>query len=200
LRPINPYGQTKEAVEQMLADVAASAPGWRIARLRYFNPVGAHPSGLIGEDPNGIPNNLFPYLCQVAVGLRSHLEIYGNDWPTPDGTGIRDFVHVMDLAEGHGRALELLEAENPQLLTLNLGSGKGHSVMELGSDRGAAADGMEQQTVAQRNLPRRLGLATCQSPGVRQHDSESIEGNSTRRGKVPQVNSQSLLMGDEPKA
>jgi UDP-glucose 4-epimerase len=131
LRPINPYGQTKEAVEQMLADVAASAPGWRIARLRYFNPVGAHPSGLIGEDPNGIPNNLFPYLCQVAVGLRSHLEIYGNDWPTPDGTGIRDFVHVMDLAEGHGRALELLEAENPQLLTLNLGSGKGHSVLEL---------------------------------------------------------------------
>jgi UDP-glucose 4-epimerase len=131
LRPINPYGHTKAAVEQMLADVATSAPGWRIARLRYFNPVGAHPSGRIGEDPNGIPNNLFPFLCQVAVGLRSHLEVYGSDWPTPDGTGVRDFIHVMDLAEGHLSALELLQAEEPQLATLNLGSGRGHSVLEL---------------------------------------------------------------------
>ncbi len=131
LQPINPYGYTKAAVERMLADVAASTPGWRIARLRYFNPVGAHPSGRIGEDPNGRPNNLFPFLCQVAAGRRERLEVFGGDWPTPDGTGVRDYLHVMDLAEGHGRALEALQAEPPQLLTLNLGSGRGHSVLEL---------------------------------------------------------------------
>ncbi len=131
LQPINPYGYTKAAVERMLADVAASAPGWRIALLRYFNPVGAHPSGRIGEDPNGLPNNLFPFLCQVAAGRRQRLEVFGGDWPTPDGTGIRDYLHVMDLAEGHGRALEELQAEPPQLLTLNLGSGHGHSVLDL---------------------------------------------------------------------
>jgi UDP-glucose 4-epimerase len=131
LRPINPYGHTKAAVEQLLADVAASAQGWRIARLRYFNPVGAHPSGRIGEDPNGPPNNLFPLICQVAVGRRPALQVFGSDWPTPDGTGIRDYIHVMDLAEGHRAALELLLQEPPQLLTLNLGSGEGHSVLEL---------------------------------------------------------------------
>jgi UDP-glucose 4-epimerase len=131
LQPINPYGYTKAAVERMLSDVAASAPGWRIALLRYFNPVGAHPSGRIGEDPNGRPNNLFPFLCQVAAGRRQHLEVFGGDWPTGDGTGVRDYLHVMDLAEGHGRALALLQAEPPQLLTLNLGSGQGHSVLEL---------------------------------------------------------------------
>ena len=131
LQPINPYGYTKAAVERMLADVASSAPGWRIALLRYFNPVGAHPSGRIGEDPNGLPNNLFPFLCQVAGGRRQHLEVFGGDWPTSDGTGVRDYLHVMDLAEGHGRALDVLQAEPPQLLTLNLGSGHGHSVLEL---------------------------------------------------------------------
>jgi UDP-glucose 4-epimerase len=131
LRPINPYGQTKAAVEHLLADVAASAPGWRIARLRYFNPVGAHPSGRIGEDPNGPPNNLFPLISQVAVGRRPRLQVYGSDWPTPDGTGIRDYIHVMDLAEGHRAALDLLRAEPAQLLTLNLGSGHGHSVLEM---------------------------------------------------------------------
>jgi UDP-glucose 4-epimerase len=131
LRPINPYGQTKAAVEHLLADVAASGPGWRIARLRYFNPVGAHPSGRIGEDPNGPPNNLFPLISQVAVGLRPRLLVYGSDWPTPDGTGIRDYIHVMDLAEGHRAALDLLLGEPPQLLTLNLGSGEGHSVLEM---------------------------------------------------------------------
>lgn len=131
LQPINPYGYTKGAVERMLTDVAASAPGWRIALLRYFNPVGAHPSGRIGEDPNGLPNNLFPFLCQVAGGRRPHLEVFGGDWPTPDGTGVRDYLHVMDLAEGHGRALDVLQAEPPQLLTLNLGSGSGHSVLDL---------------------------------------------------------------------
>ena len=131
LQPINPYGYTKAAVERMLADVAASAPGWRIALLRYFNPVGAHPSGRIGEDPSGPPNNLFPFLCQVAAGRRRRLEVFGGDWPTPDGTGVRDYLHVMDLVEGHSRALEVLEAEPPQLLTLNLGSGLGHSVLDL---------------------------------------------------------------------
>ncbi len=131
LQPINPYGYTKAAVERMLADVTTSEPGWRIALLRYFNPVGAHPSGRIGEDPNGRPNNLFPFLCQVAGGRRQHLEVFGGDWPTGDGTGVRDYLHVMDLAEGHGRALDVLQAEPPQLLTLNLGSGQGHSVLEL---------------------------------------------------------------------
>lgn len=131
LQPINPYGHTKAVVEQIVADVAASAPGWRIARLRYFNPVGAHHSGRIGEDPSGPPNNLFPLISQVAVGRRSNLQVYGSDWPTPDGTGIRDYIHVMDLAEGHRAALDLLQGEPPQLLTLNLGSGRGHSVLEL---------------------------------------------------------------------
>jgi UDP-glucose 4-epimerase len=131
LAPVNPYGFTKAAVERMLADVAASESGWRIASLRYFNPVGSHPSGRIGEDPGGIPNNLFPYLTQVAVGRRPHLQVFGHDWPTPDGTGVRDYIHVMDLAEGHRAALDVLLAEPPQLLTLNLGSGQGHSVLEV---------------------------------------------------------------------
>ncbi len=131
VRPINPYGHTKAAVEQMLADVAASETGWRIACLRYFNPVGAHPSGRIGEDPNGIPNNLFPFISQVAVGQLEQVQVFGGDWPTPDGSGVRDYIHVMDLAEGHQAALEVLLAEEPQLLTLNLGSGQGHSVLEV---------------------------------------------------------------------
>jgi UDP-glucose 4-epimerase len=131
IRPINPYGHTKAAVEQLLADLAASEPGWRIARLRYFNPVGAHPSGRVGEDPNGIPNNLFPFVSQVAVGRRERLQVFGGDWPTADGTGVRDYIHVMDLAEGHRAAVEHLLAHDPQLLTLNLGSGQGHSVLEV---------------------------------------------------------------------
>ena len=129
--PINPYGHTKAAVERMLADVAASEPGWRIASLRYFNPVGAHPSGRIGEDPNGIPNNLFPFISQVAVGRREQVQVFGGDWPTPDGSGVRDYIHVMDLAEGHLAALEVLLAGGDQQLTLNLGSGRGHSVLEV---------------------------------------------------------------------
>ena len=131
VRPINPYGHTKAAVERMLADLAASEPDWRIARLRYFNPVGAHPSGRIGEDPNGIPNNLFPFVSQVAVGRRERLQVFGGDWPTPDGSGVRDYIHVMDLAEGHRAALDVLLADAPQLLTVNLGSGQGHSVLEV---------------------------------------------------------------------
>ena len=131
VQPINPYGHTKAAVERMLAELAASEPGWRIARLRYFNPVGAHPSGRIGEDPNGIPNNLFPFVSQVAVGRRERLQVFGGDWPTPDGSGVRDYIHVMDLAEGHRAALDVLLAQEPQLLTVNLGSGQGHSVLEV---------------------------------------------------------------------
>ena len=131
VKPINPYGQTKAAVEQLLADLAGSEPGWRIARLRYFNPVGAHPSGRIGEDPSGTPNNLFPFVSQVAVGQRELLQVFGGDWPTPDGSGVRDYIHVMDLAEGHRAALDVLLAEDPQLLTLNLGSGQGSSVLEV---------------------------------------------------------------------
>lgn len=131
VRPINPYGHTKAAVEQLLADVAASEAGWRIARLRYFNPVGAHPSGRIGEDPGGTPNNLFPFVSQVAVGRRPQLQVFGGDWPTADGTGVRDYIHVMDLAEGHRAALDRLLAHGPELLTLNLGSGQGHSVLDL---------------------------------------------------------------------
>ena len=139
VHPINPYGHSKAAVEQLLADLAASEPGWRIARLRYFNPVGAHPSGRIGEDPSGIPNNLFPFVSQVAVGRRERLQVYGGDWPTPDGSGVRDYIHVMDLAEGHRAALDVLLAEGPQLLTLNLGSGQGHSVLEVAAAFEAAS-------------------------------------------------------------
>ena len=129
--PVNPYGETKAAVERLLADVAASEPGWRVALLRYFNPCGAHPSGRIGEDPGGLPNNLFPFVSQVAIGRRPFLRVFGADWPTADGTGVRDYIHVMDLADGHRAALEVLLAEAPQRLTINLGSGEGHSVLDV---------------------------------------------------------------------
>ena len=129
--PVNPYGRGKWMIEQVLADLAASEPGWRIAALRYFNPVGAHPSGLIGEDPRGVPDNLMPYITQVAVGRLPALRVFGNDWPTPDGSGVRDYIHVMDLAEGHVAALRHLLAHAPQRLTLNLGSGRGTSVLQL---------------------------------------------------------------------
>ena len=129
--PVHPYAQTKVAVEQMLSALCRSSP-WRVACLRYFNPVGAHPSGQIGEDPMGIPNNLFPFITQVAAGRREQLRIFGKDYPTPDGTGIRDYMHVMDLAEAHGRALEhLFEQQTPYSLTLNIGTGRGLSVMEV---------------------------------------------------------------------
>lgn len=130
LGPTNPYGNSKLMVEQILADLSASDPEWRIACLRYFNPVGAHPSGLIGEDPMGIPNNLLPYVAQVAEGRREKLSVYGGDYPTPDGTGVRDYVHVMDLAQGHVSAMSYL-LDNKGLLTLNLGTGTGLSVLEI---------------------------------------------------------------------
>jgi len=130
LNPINAYGQSKLAVEKILEDLLASDPSWHIALLRYFNPVGAHESGLIGEDPSGIPNNLMPLLAQVAVGKRANLSIFGNDYATKDGTGIRDYIHVDDLASGHLKALHYLQSHTG-ILTINLGTGKGTSVLEL---------------------------------------------------------------------
>jgi UDP-glucose 4-epimerase len=126
----NPYGASKLMIEDMLADLSKSDPQWRIARLRYFNPVGAHESGLIGEAPSGIPNNLMPYVAQVATLQRERLSVFGNDYPTPDGTGVRDYIHVMDLAEGHLAALDYL-LEHEGLLTVNLGTGRGFSVLEM---------------------------------------------------------------------
>jgi UDP-glucose 4-epimerase len=125
----NPYGRTKLVIEEILRDLRAADATWQIALLRYFNPVGAHESGQIGEDPNGIPNNLFPYMAQVAAGKMSELSVFGNDYPTPDGTGVRDYIHVGDLARGHLRALEKLRTK-PGLVTYNLGTGLGYSVLE----------------------------------------------------------------------
>ncbi len=127
----NPYGWTKVMQEQILRDVAAADPHWRIALLRYFNPVGAHPSGTIGEDPSDVPNNLMPYIAQVAVGRREKLSIYGGDYPTPDGTGVRDYIHVDDLAAGHIAALNRLATTDEPVSTWNLGTGHGTSVLEL---------------------------------------------------------------------
>ena len=132
IKPINPYGTSKYLVEKMLNDLYNSNPNkWKIANLRYFNPIGAHSSGLIGENPKGDPNNIFPIILNVASKKKSNLEIYGNDWPTIDGTGIRDYVHVDDLAEGHIRALQYLCKEKNKIINLNIGTGKGTSVLEL---------------------------------------------------------------------
>jgi UDP-glucose 4-epimerase len=130
LAPTNPYGRTKRIIEDMLRDLERADPRWRIMLLRYFNPVGAHESGRIGEDPNGIPNNLMPYVAQVAVGKLPHLRVFGDDWGTPDGTGVRDYIHVVDLAIGHLRALERLDALSG-VGTYNLGTGRGSSVQEV---------------------------------------------------------------------
>lgn len=126
----SPYGWTKFMSEQILRDLEVSNPDWRVAYLRYFNPVGAHPSGLIGEDPRGVPNNLMPFMTQVAVGKRKELSIFGGDWPTHDGTGVRDYIHVQDLAQGHVKAIDYL-LKQKKSLTVNLGAGKGYSVLDL---------------------------------------------------------------------
>jgi len=130
LKPYNPYGMTKKMVEDILEDLYKSDNRWNTALLRYFNPVGAHQSGLIGEDPNGIPNNLTPYITQVAVGKLKELSVYGNDYKTKDGTGVRDFIHVVDLAIGHVKAIEKIN-QNPGLFACNLGTGKGYSVLDM---------------------------------------------------------------------
>lgn len=129
-RATNPYGRSKLHIEEMLADLAVSDPSWRVACLRYFNPVGAHNSGLIGEDPNGVPNNLMPFVAQVAVGRRASLNVFGNDYSTPDGTGVRDYIHVMDLVEGHLAALDYLQGRTGWH-AFNLGTGQGYSVLEM---------------------------------------------------------------------
>lgn len=148
----NPYGRSKLMVEDMLCDLAVSDSRWSIAILRYFNPVGAHESGLIGEDPNGTPNNLVPYIAQVAVGKLPELAVFGNDYPTPDGTGVRDYIHVMDLAEGH---LEALKALNSRTGThvWNLGSGQGYSVLQMIR----AFEAASKQSISYRIAPRRPG-------------------------------------------
>jgi UDP-glucose 4-epimerase len=127
--PYSPYGRTKLVVEGLLGDLAHASTSFKVAILRYFNPVGSHESGLIGEDPRGVPGNLMPFIAQVAVGRRPHLSVYGNDYETPDGTGVRDYVHVMDLAVGHVRALE--ELETRRFISVNLGTGRGSSVLDL---------------------------------------------------------------------
>ena len=126
----NPYGRTKLMMERIITDLCAADPAWHAVLLRYFNPVGAHPSGRIGEDPNGIPNNLMPFITQVAIGRLGELKIYGNDYPTPDGTGVRDYIHVQDLAAGHVAALERIE-QLPGCTPINLGTGRGYSVLEM---------------------------------------------------------------------
>lgn len=129
-RPFNTYGRTKRVIEMIAEDLRASDPSWNIALLGYFNPAGAHPSGLIGEDPRGTPNNLMPFIAQVAGGLQKELRVFGNDYDTPDGTGVRDYIHVMDLARGHLHALEKLLGK-PGLVIYNLGTGRGYSVLEM---------------------------------------------------------------------
>ena len=130
LRVTNPYGRTKLVMEQLIGDLCTADPGFQAGILRYFNPVGAHASGLIGEDPSGIPNNLMPYICQTAVGRRAKLSVFGGDWPTIDGTGVRDYIHVVDLARAHADALDALERSG-QGFTVNLGTGQGVSVLQL---------------------------------------------------------------------
>jgi UDP-glucose 4-epimerase len=148
----NAYGRTKLHIEQILGDVALSDPIWRLAVLRYFNPVGAHSSGLIGENPNGIPNNLMPFVAQVAVGKLRELSVYGKDYNTPDGTGVRDYIHVMDLAEGHVAALNYLN-QHAGIHTFNLGTGRGYSVLEMV----AAFEAASGRSVPYKIAPRRAG-------------------------------------------
>jgi UDP-glucose 4-epimerase len=152
----NPYGTSKLMVEQILRDLHISDPAWRIGLLRYFNPVGAHESGLIGEDPNGIPNNLMPFIAQVAVGRREYLRVFGEDYPTPDGTGVRDYIHVVDLAKGHVAALDYL-AKNEGLLTVNLGTGQGYSVLDMVK----AFQQASGRKIAYQIVARRVGDIAC---------------------------------------
>lgn len=155
--PTNPYGRTKWMIEHLLGDLAAADPAWAIGILRYFNPVGAHPSGRIGEDPMGTPNNLMPFIAQVAVGRREALQVFGGDWPTPDGTGVRDYIHVVDLARGHVAALRRVLAQ-PGGWTVNLGTGQGRSVLEVLK----AFEQASGRTIPYRIVARRAGdIAAC---------------------------------------
>jgi UDP-glucose 4-epimerase len=173
--PTNPYGRTKWMIEFILADLARADARWSIANLRYFNPVGAHPSGQIGEDPEGVPNNLMPFVAQVAIGRRERLSVFGGDWPTPDGTGVRDYIHVVDLAQGHVAALRrLLEA--PGAWTVNLGTGRGYSVLEMV----AAFERASGRKVPYDVVARRAGdIATCYADPAR---AERLLGWRATRG------------------
>ena len=157
LSATNPYGESKLMIENMLRDAQRADAAWHIALLRYFNPVGAHASGLIGEDPNGIPNNLMPFVAQVAVGKLKELSVFGSDYPTPDGTGVRDYIHVVDLARGHLAALKTI-ARTPGLVTVNLGTGQGYSVLEMVRAFEAASG----RSVPYKQVARRSGdIASC---------------------------------------
>jgi UDP-glucose 4-epimerase len=158
LKPTNPYGQSKFMVEQVLKDLSVSDESWNVAILRYFNPVGSHESGMIGEDPNGIPNNLMPFIAQVAVGRRKELSVFGSDYPTPDGTGVRDYIHVVDLAQGHLAALKALVKQQQGLITVNLGTGQGYSVLDMVK----AFESSTGKNIPYKLVDRRPGdIATC---------------------------------------
>ncbi len=163
LSATNPYGRSKLIIEEILRDLYQSDPQWNIALLRYFNPIGAHSSGLIGEDPTGIPNNLMPCIAQVATGKLEQLSVFGDDYPMPDGTGVRDYIHVADLARGHLKAMEKLQ-ENPGIRAWNLGVGRGYSVLEMV----AAFEQISGQPVPYRIAPRRTGdIASCYADPTR---------------------------------
>jgi UDP-glucose 4-epimerase len=159
----NPYGWTKSMLEQILTDVHTADPSWNVILLRYFNPIGAHKSGLIGEDPKGIPNNLLPYVTQVAIGKLKELSVFGNDYPTPDGTGVRDYIHVVDLARGHVAAIDKIK-EAPGVVIYNLGTGKGYSVLDVVHAFEKANDIKVPYVIK----PRRDGdIATCYSDAAK---------------------------------
>jgi UDP-glucose 4-epimerase len=160
LSATNPYGRSKLMIEEILRDLHRSDASWRLGILRYFNPVGAHASGLIGEDPQGIPNNLLPFIAQVAIGRRDYLNVWGNDYPTPDGTGVRDYIHVVDLALGHLKALHVLEQlkKSDECLTVNLGTGTGYSVLDIVR----AFEQASGRSIPYKVAPRRPGdIASC---------------------------------------
>ena len=166
LSATNPYGRSKLILEDILRDLSRSDESWKIALLRYFNPVGAHESGIIGEDPNGVPNNLMPYIAQVAVGKLPQLSVFGDDYPTPDGTGVRDYIHVVDLARGHLAALEALSGK-PGVMTVNLGTGQGYSVLDVVRAFEKASD----RQVPYRIVPRRPGdVAQCYADPTLAHE------------------------------
>ena len=176
LSTTNPYGSTKLMIEDMLRDIAKAEPQLNIAILRYFNPVGAHKSGTIGEDPNGIPNNLMPYVARVAAGKLKELSVFGNDYDTPDGTGVRDYIHVVDLAKGHIKALEKLEKEGKGLFIYNLGTGKGYSVLDMVK----AFEKSTGKKVAYKIAPRRAGdIATCYSDPTKAKEELGWEATKT---------------------
>ena len=175
LSATNPYGRTKLFIEYILKDLHTSDQSWNIALLRYFNPVGAHKSGLIGEDPNDIPNNLMPYVSQVAVGKLERLSVFGDDYPTPDGTGVRDYIHVVDLALGHLKAIDKLRS-SPGLVIYNLGTGKGTSVLDMVR----AFEEASGKTVDYKIAPRRAGdIATCYADPAK---AEAELGWTAKRG------------------